>query len=160
MTSCNSKRKPNCACAYRKFEYQCTCHVDALAVSTTSYEPWHSSAYSTELRWTMIWQRLGLGYTYKQIGANLGEDSSTVRRTVSLFELTGQLEKHQNPKNRIEKKLTHTVELILLMLVIPKPGILFHEIQTELSELMFVSLLFVNFCFKSGFRRQKMILVA
>ena len=43
------------------------------------------------------------------------------------------------------------MELILLTLVIQKPGILLRKIQTELSQLMFVSLLFVNFCIKVGF---------
>ena len=76
-----------------------------------SYEPLRSSAYSVELRWRMVWQRLVLGYTFKQIGANFGVDTSTVQRTVRLFESTGILEKRQYPKNRLEKKLTSTFEL-------------------------------------------------
>ena len=81
----------------------------------------------------MIWQRLGLRYTYKQISAKLSVDCSTVQRTVSLFELTGSLEKRPYPTNRLKKKLTPTVEQIfLLSLVIQKPGILLCELEAVL----------------------------
>jgi len=72
----------------------------------------------------MVWQRLAQGYTYKQIGANLGVDSSTVQRTVRLFESTGSVHKRPYPEERLEKKLTPTVELIIMTLVTQQPGIL------------------------------------
>jgi len=89
----------------------------------TSCEPLKCSAYSDDLRWRMVWQRLALGYTYKQIGANLGVDSSTVQRTTCLFERTGNVHKRPYPEGRLEKKLTPTVELIIITLVIQNPGI-------------------------------------
>ncbi len=65
----------------------------------------------------MVWQRVALGYTYSQIGANLGVDSSTVQRNICLFKQTGSVQKHPYPERRLEKKLTPTVELFSLTLV-------------------------------------------
>ncbi len=81
----------------------------------------------------MVWQRLALNRTYQENAANLGVDpQSTVQRTVSLFELTGSVQKRPYPEGRLEKKLTPTTEIIILTLVIQQPEILLREVQTEL----------------------------
>ncbi len=111
----------------------------------------------------MVWQRLALGYTYSQIGANLGVDSSTVQRTVCLFEQTGSVQKRPYPEGRLEKKLTPTVELIILTLVIQRPGILLREVQIELLRDYGVNVglsTICHFLHKSGFTHQRMVLVA
>ena len=59
----------------------------------TSREPYRCSTYSEDLRWCMVWQRLAMGYKYKEIGHNLGVDPSTVQRTVCLFEETVSVQK-------------------------------------------------------------------
>ena len=105
------------------------CYAGVMAFSC---EPWRTSAYSEDMRWRMVWQRLVLGYTYQQIGANLGVDTSTTQRTVSLFELTGSVQKRPYPKDRVQKKVTPTVELIILTLVIQQPGTFLREVQAEL----------------------------
>ncbi len=71
-----------------------------------------------------MWQRLALNLTYQEIAANLGVDPSTVQRTVSLFELTGSVQKRPYPEGRLEKKLTPTTEIIILTLVVQQPEIL------------------------------------
>ena len=57
----------------------------------TSFEPRRSSAYSEDLRWRMVWQCEGLGYSQAQAGRNLGVDRSTVTRTLQLFHATGSV---------------------------------------------------------------------
>ena len=52
-------------------------------------EPGRSKAYSNDITWRMVYQRCGLGLSYKQIGEQLNVDPSTVCRTVQLFEETG-----------------------------------------------------------------------
>ena len=110
----------------------------------------------------MVWQRLALGYTYRQIGADLGVDTSTVQRTIRLFELTGSVQKRPYPEGRIQKKLTPTVELIILTLVVQQPGIFLREIQSELKKYgvdvdQSTICLFLH---QSQFTRQKMVLIA
>ena len=59
------------------------------------------TSFGDHLRWyRMVWQRLVLGYTFKQIGANLGVDTATVLRTVGLFESTGSLEKRRKQSGK------------------------------------------------------------
>ena len=51
----------------------------------SSYEPSRTSAYFKDLRWRMVYQRLGMGLSLKMIGENLGVDQSTVHRAVDCF---------------------------------------------------------------------------
>ena len=108
-------------------------------------------------------QRLAQKYTYKQIGANLGVDSSTVQRTIHLFESTGSVHKRPYPEERLEKKLTPTVELIIMTLVTQQPRILLQELQTLLYCDYAVNIGLSTICqflHKNGFSRQRMVLIA
>ena len=108
-------------------------------------------------------QQLAQKYTYKQIGANLGVDSSTVQRTIHLFESTGSVHKRPYPEERLEKKLTPTVELIIMTLVTQQPRILLQELQTLLYCDYAVNIGLSTICqflHKNGFSRQRMVLIA
>ena len=50
------------------------------------------SAYSEDLRWRIVWQREALGLETRKIAENVGVDPSTVRRTLSLFKATGDVQ--------------------------------------------------------------------
>ena len=124
----------------------------------TSYEPSCSSTYSEDLRWRMIWQREGLGYTYGEISVNLGVDASTVQRTVTLFINTGSVHKRPHPKDKAARKLTPIAQLFVLNLVVKKPGIYLHDIQKELqvSLLLEVNLsTLCKFLHTNGFTHKK-----
>ena len=49
-----------------------------------SIEPACSKAYSSDMRWRMVYQRCVLGLSYREIGEKLTVDLSTVHRTVKL----------------------------------------------------------------------------
>jgi len=55
----------------------------------TSCERKRSSAYHEDLR--MVWQRLALNCMLAEIATNLCIDQSTVKRTIDLFEMTGDV---------------------------------------------------------------------
>ena len=99
-------------------------------------EPRRSSAYSEDLRWTMVWQSEALGCSYSTITQNLNVDKSTVCRTLQLFYSTGTVSKHDYPKKSAARKLSYPVQLFILHLVIKRPGIYLYEIQNELSDLL------------------------
>lgn len=129
----------------------------------TSYEPSRSSAYSEDLRWRIIWQREGLGYTYGKISVNLGVDASTVQRTVTLFKNTGSVHKRPYPKDKAARKLTPIAQLFILNLVVQKPGIYLHEIQKELQVTLLLevsSSTQCKFLHTSGFTHKKLRTVA
>ena len=77
----------------------------------------------------MVYQYEGLKLTYDAIAANLCVDTSTVCRTVQLFRSSGCVTKKQYDKSNLPRKLTDTIQLVLLQLVLERPGIMLHEIQ-------------------------------
>ena len=151
-----------CARIISKFKNASDSHTQ-LGTMKTSYEPKRSSAYSEDLRWRMVWQREALGYTYEQISKNLGVDSSTVQRTVALFNATGSVQKRAYPKERAFRKLTPIAQLFILNLVLEKPGIHLHEIQRELEASLLLAISLSTLCtflHKCGFTHKKLRTVA
>ena len=69
-------------------------------LNMTSCEPKRSSAYADDLRWRIVWQVEGLGYTYGDVAKNLCVDKSTVKRIVDRFKLSGCVSKKPYPTQR------------------------------------------------------------
>ena len=128
-----------------------------------SCESGRRSAYSEDLRWRMIWQREALGCTCTSIAENLNVDRKTVSRTLELFHATGSVSKRPYPKERAFRKLTPPAQLLILQLIIQRPGIYLHEIQRELENLLLYNISLPTTCrflHVSGFTRQKLRNVA
>ena len=98
-----------------------------------SCEPGRTSAYSEDLRWRMVWQREAIGLPRSVVASNLGVDESTVFRTLQLFHSTGSVAKRKYPTDRAARILTSPCQLLILDLVIQRPGIYLHEIQQVLD---------------------------
>jgi len=71
--------------------------------------------------------------TYREIAANLNVDQSTVCRTVALFDETGGVSPKEYPSNLGPAKLTEIEKLLILELVLEKPGIYLHEITADVK---------------------------
>ena len=128
-------------------------------MTSTSCEPKRTTAYSDDLRWRMVWQKQVLGYTYATVGVNLNVDKATVWRIVKLFNETGQVSKRPYPQEQAYRKLTKPLELIILHLVLDRPGIYLREIQQELLETTGADLSLTCICqflARVNFTRQKM----
>ena len=89
----------------------------------TSCEAHRSSAYSEDLRWRMVWQCEALRYTHARVAENLGVDRLTVSRTFQIFHVSGSVTKKVYPKSEAFRKLTTRAKLLILNLVVKKPGI-------------------------------------
>ncbi len=94
------------------------------------------AAYSDDLRWRMVWQCEGLGYSMTQVAKNLGVDKATVSRTVNLFNATGSLAKKMYPKHKAFRLLTIPAQMLVLNLVVERPGTFLREIQKELVDVL------------------------
>ena len=130
-----------------------------------SCQPQRTAAYEEDLRWRMVYQYYGLGFTYKRIAENINVDASTVQRTVKLFEATGAVSKAQHPKGMSHPctKLTVFDEFLILELVIERPGIYLREIQCELKDETGTDVsisTICNFLHKNGFTRQRLTRIA
>lgn len=107
----------------------------------------------------MVWQKHVLGYTYQTVATNLNVDKATVWRTVKLFNETGQVSKRAYPREQAYRKLTQPLELMILHLVLDRPGIYLREIQQELLETTGADLSLTCICQFLGrvkFTRQRM----
>lgn len=132
-------------------------------MSSTSSEPWRTSAYSEDLRWKMVWQREMLGLTYPVIASNLNVDESTVIRTLKLFQITGQVSKKQYPSSMAYRDLTASAQLLIMNIVIERPGIYLREIKEELEDFLMLDISVSTICKflrKNGFSRQRLHVVA
>lgn len=122
-----------------------------------------TKAYSSDLRWRMVWQARVLQKSYKEIADNLNVDKSTVSRTVALFDATGNIACKKYPPNPSTATLTDIDKLIILELVIDQPGIYLREIQREIEEQTGTEAdesTICRFLHASGFSRQKLIVTA
>ena len=102
----------------------------------TSCEPTRCSAYSEDLRWRIVWQTEALRYTSDQVASNLGNDKSTVNRIRQRWCTSGSLKKKVYAKDKAYRKLTVPAQLLVLHLVINKPGIFLREVQSELFDVL------------------------
>ena len=128
-----------------------------------SCEETRTKAYAADLRWRMVYQARVQEKTYREIAANLNVDQSTVCRTVALFDETGGVSLKEYPSNLGTAKLTEIDKLLILELVLEKPGIYLREIQQELVHETgtVVDLSTVcRFLHTSGFSRQKLQITA
>lgn len=100
----------------------------------TTCEPHRTSPYSEDLRWRMVWQREIRGLKIKQVASNLGVDPATVSRVVSKFQLTGKVNNSLGSRVITYHTLTEPIQLILIDLLLSRPGIYLHEIASALFE--------------------------
>ncbi len=110
----------------------------------------------------MVWQTAALGYSYETVAQNLRVHRTTVFCALQLFNFTGSVSKKVYPKDKAFRKLTTPAQLLILNLVIEKPGIYLGEIQDKpLQMLLEVDTSTIcRFLHTSGFTRQKLCLVA
>ena len=99
---------------------------------TMSCEPSRTRAYSSDLRWRMIYQRKVLNMSTTRISKCLLIDPPTVRRTVNLFAVTGSAEK-KSPYLRPFTKTDQSRSATYPRGCSGKPGIYFHELKLELQ---------------------------
>ena len=128
----------------------------------TSCEPFRSSAYQDDLRWRIVWQREGLGLSCQEIAGNLNIDRSTVHRTIFLFRNTGNVRKQSLHPNGA-CKLSDPAQLLILQLIVERPGIYLREIRKELRDFMGIEVQESTICKylqKNCITRQKMRTIA
>ena len=101
-----------------KFEFELT----TSSAMMYSFESSRSLAYSSDMRWRMVYQRCQMGLSYPEMGKRLNVDPSTVQRTVQLFEETGEVLSIQGHHDKTTKKLSTHEELVIIEAVLENPG--------------------------------------
>ena len=101
--------------------------------------------------------------SHTRVAESLGVDRSAVSRTLELCHASGSVAKKLYPKDKAFRKLTTLPKLLILNLVIKKPGIYLEEIQGGLFNVLLFEvdvLTICRFLHNNGFTRQKLCLVA
>ena len=111
----------------------------------------------------MVYQHEALDLTCNEVGTNLCVDPSTVSRTVQLFRRTGHVSKKQYDTSNLPCQLTEAIQILLLQIVLDRPGVMLHEIIAEIKYITETELTpstIGRFLHQSRFSRQRMRLAA
>ena len=73
----------------------------------SSAEPSRTCAYSPDIGWRVVWQRIGVGLKYKEIAARLGIGMSTAHRLYMRFVKTGDVAKTKQPERPDSRKIDY-----------------------------------------------------
>lgn len=91
-------------------------------------------SYSIDLRWRIVWAYLTHSLTLSELADLFSVSERTIRRYVQLFYQTGDVEPSDGGKHGPQKLLGDHEQLIILRMILSRPGIYLHEVQTSLHE--------------------------
>ena len=103
------------------------------------------SALSIDLRWRIVWMKISQNLPGNEIADLLQVSERTVRRIVDLFYHTGDV-KPKEYRHGPMRLLGEFEQLALLRLILERPGIYLHEVQTELYAMFGVQVSISTIC--------------
>ena len=108
-----------------------------------SAEPGRKRPYDRDLRWRIVYQRIGMGLSFIKIANNLNIAVSTAHRTYQLFELTGDVSaanRHEKRYNTRQRKMGHQEELFVIGGVLANSGMYMYEVGREVGGFFGISI--------------------
>ena len=129
----------------------------------TSAEPARTTAYSPDIGWRVVWQRIGMGLTFKEIATRLQIGVGTAHRVYTRYVDTGDVAAHKQPEHPNKRKLDNLHELYIIGLTHLNPAFYLHEICAKIFEATGVSVSGSTVCkvlHKNGLTRKKLVKVA
>ena len=97
-----------------------------------SCEPNRTSAYSSDLRWRIVWLRITRYYSYRAISRSLCVGIGTVSRVLQQFNDTGEVRPNRRKERRHLRTLDDLHELFIIGVVLEHPAIE----QTEMCSMI------------------------
>ena len=100
-----------------------------------SAEPGRKKAYTADIRWRIVYQRLALELTFEEIATRLNIATSTAHRIYHQFELTGDIRPVSRSEPRPDTRaLDEHNELIIIGVILNNPTLYLDELcQTTLA---------------------------
>ena len=98
-----------------------------------SAEPGRKSGYSRDIVWRVVWQKVGMGLTFREIAERLQIADGTAHRIFWKFQETGDIAQPKHKRQGIQK-LDHLQETYILCIVADNPGLYLREIAQKISE--------------------------
>ena len=131
--------------------------------TTMSVEPGRTTAYSPDIGWRVVWQRLGMELAFRDISRKLQIAVGTAHRIYKRFEESGDVAASKKPLRYETRKLDDLNELLVMGLVIDNPGLYLHEIRQQIHEVTSVIVSGPTVCSllrHNGYTRKKIMQVA
>ena len=104
----------------------------------TLAEPARTSAYSADIAIRVVWQRLGMGMTFRDIANRLQIGLGSAHRLYRRFEM-GDFKKAERSSRCHTRKLDEFHELYIIGLLMENPGLYLDEIKLKIKEAMRVT---------------------
>ena len=98
-----------------------------------SAEPSRKKAYSSDLRWRVVYQRIAMNLPFYRIARNLNIACSTANRIYRHFEQTGGIDPVQRLVRREIRALDVHVELHVIGFVIENPSVYLSEVCNNIQ---------------------------
>ena len=99
-----------------------------------SAEPLRRKAYSTDLRWRIVWQRIAMGLTFRNVASNLSISIGTVHNIYKLFEQTGEVDPKKPCRRPEQAKLDSYYQLLIIGIVLENPTMYLGEVCQLVQE--------------------------
>ena len=126
-----------------------------------SAEPGRKAAYSEDLRWRVIWQRIGMEFTFRQISINLCISVGTAHNHFKRFQETGYVQARTGHNG--SRAVSSHEELIVVGLLLDDPSLYLSEVCQKLREITGIEASPATVCrviHRNGFTRKKIKQVA
>ena len=101
----------------------------------SSCEPGRTKAYSMDIRWRVIWQRLGMGLRFREIAHRLNIAVGTAYNIYRLFQQTGGVEAKKARKRPEKCKLDHHHQIYIVGIVLENPSMYLREVCSEIRQI-------------------------
>ena len=126
-----------------------------------SCEPYRRAPYSPDLRWRIVWQRIGMEQDFRSIASNLNVSVGTVYRIYKLFEETGNVDPKIREYTGI--KIDERVTQVILSIVFNSPDLYLTEIKDKVHQCTGMDIsppAICNVIHKNGLTRKKVQRIA
>ena len=99
-----------------------------------SAEPCRKKAYSSDLRWRIVYQCIGMHLPFEKIARNVNVATSTAHRIFKLFEESGCVDPYRRPDRDDLKSFDEHTELYIVGLILARPSMYLSEVCQEAYE--------------------------
>ena len=123
-----------------------------------SAEPGRKAPYSNDLRWRVVWQRVGMEHTFREIANNLCLSLGTVHNHFKRFQTTGEVAPTVCNRDSTRMLSPHD-ELIIVGLLLDDPSMYLSEVCQKISTLAGLEVSPATICrviHRNGFTRKKL----
>ena len=128
--------------------------------SVMSAEPGRKTAYSNDLSWRIVYQRIAMNLPFVKIAQNLNIAVSTVHRIYRLFEESGTVDP-LSPRKRLDyRRLDLRSELHVVGVILENPSMYLGELCLEVMQVFGIPSTVCRTLKRYGLTRKKICQVA